>query len=180
MNNYEIADHFSLLSKLMDVHGENSFKSKSYSSAAFNIERLPAEIETMDDATLFGIRGIGEATGKKIRELLTTGKLSVLENLLATTPAGILDMMQIKGLGPKKIAVIWKELGIESIGELEYACNENRLVALKGFGSKTQDNILQSIAYLRQNEGFHLWAETEGIAADLLGQLQSTKPLSGV
>src|SRR5580693_3342397 len=105
MNNYEIADHFSMLSKLMDIHGENSFKTKSYSSAAFNIERLPKEIAEMDDAELFGIRGIGDATGKKIRVLLGTGKLPQLEDLLARTPPGILDMLQIKGLGPKKIAV---------------------------------------------------------------------------
>jgi len=176
MNNYEIADHFSLLSKLMDIHGENSFKSKSYSNAAFNIERIPNDIATMDDAELFSIRGIGEATGKKIRELQATGKLTQLENLLAITPPGILEMLQIKGLGPKKIAVIWNELGIESLGELEYACNENRLVALKGFGAKTQENVLQSIVYFRQNLGFHLWAEVELIANTLLQQLQKNHP----
>ena len=97
----------------MDIHGENSFKTKSYSIAAFNIERLPAEIATMDDAELFNIKGIGDAIGKKIRVLLTTGKLPQLEDLIAMTPPGILDMLQIKGLGPKKIAVIWQELGIE-------------------------------------------------------------------
>ena len=176
MNNYKIADHFSLLSKLMDIHGENSFKSKSYSSTAFNIERLPAEISTMDDAELFGIRGIGEVTGKKIRELLATGKLPQLENLLAVTPPGILDMLQIKGLGPKKIATIWKELGIESLGELEYACNENRLVALKGFGAKTQESILQNIVYFKQNLGFHLWAEVEGVANSVIQQLTANYP----
>jgi DNA polymerase (family 10) len=176
MNNYEIADHFSLLSKLMDIHGEDSFKSKSYGSAAFNIERLQAEVSTMDDAELFSIRGIGQSTGKKIREIQQTGKLPQLESLLAVTPTGILDMLDIKGLGPKKIAVIWKELGIESLGELEYACNENRLVALKGFGAKTQDSILQSIAYFRQNQGFHLWAEVEVIGNTLLQQLQNAHP----
>ena len=176
MNNYEIADHFSMLSKLMDIHGENSFKSKSYSSTAFNIERLPGEIAGMDDAELFGIRGIGEATGKKIRVLLATGKLPQLEDLLAKTPPGILDMLQIKGLGPKKIAVIWKELAIESLGELEYACNENRLVALKGFGAKTQESILQNIAYFQQNLGFHLWADVEVVGNSLLHQFTKNLP----
>ncbi len=176
MNNYEIADQFSLLSKLMDIHGENSFKAKSYSIAAFNIERLPKEVAAMDDAELFGIKGIGESTGKKIRELQTTGKLYQLEQILAQTPAGILDMLQIKGLGPKKIAIIWNELGIESLGELEYACNENRLVALKGFGAKTQEGILQNIAYFKQNLGFHLWAEVEVMAGALISQLQKAYP----
>lgn len=173
MNNYEIADHFSLLSKLMDIHGEDSFKSKSYSSAAFNIERLQGEIAVMDGAELFSQKGIGQSTGKKIQELLQTGKLTQLENLLAITPTGILDMLEIKGLGPKKIAVIWKELGIESLGELEYACNENRLVALKGFGVKTQEGILQNINYFRQNQGFHLWAEVEVVGNTLVQQLQN-------
>jgi DNA polymerase (family 10) len=172
MNNYEIADHFSLLSKLMDIHGENSFKSKSYSSTAFNIERLPKEISAMEDAELFGLRGIGAQTGKKIRELIASGKLAQLETLLVITPQGILDMLQIKGLGPKKIATIWKELGIESLGELEYACNENRLVALKGFGAKTQESVLQNITYFKQNLGFHLWSEAEALGNTLLKQLQ--------
>jgi DNA polymerase (family 10) len=154
MNNYEIADHFALLGKLMDIHGENSFKSKSYSVAAFNIEKLPKEIEQMDDAELFGIRGIGEAIGKKIRELTSTGKLPLLEKVLEATPQGLLEMMQIKGLGPKKIAVIWKEMGIESLGE----------------------NILQSILYFKQNLGFHLWAETEVVAESVVAKLKEAYP----
>lgn len=176
MNNYEIADQFSLLSKLMDIHGENSFKSKSYSNAAFNIERLPVALATMDDAELFAVKGIGEATGKKIRVLLNTGKLPQLEELIVNTPPGIIDMLQIKGLGPKKISVIWQELGIESLGELEYACNENRLVALKGFGAKTQESVLQNIVYFNQNLGFYLWAEAEAPARNLLAMLQSRYP----
>ncbi len=176
MNNYEIADHFSLLSKLMDIHGEDSFKAKSYGSAAFNIERLTGELAGMSDSEMSGQKGIGASTAKKIRELLTTGKLVQLENILAVTPPGILDMLQIKGLGPKKIAVIWKELGIESLGELEYACNENRLVALKGFCAKTQESVLQNIVYFKQNLGFYLWAEVEVVAASLMNQLQGNHP----
>ncbi len=176
MTNYQIADHFALLGKLMDIHGENSFKSKSYSIAAYNIERLPEEAGTMDDATLFSMKGIGDSTGKKIKELLTTGKMPALEEILAKTPHGILDMLQIKGLGPKKIAVIWSELNIESLGELEYACNENRLVSLKGFGAKTQESVLQNIAYFKQNIGFHLWAEVQQFTYTILDQLKKTFP----
>ncbi len=172
MNNSQIADHFTLVSKLMDIHGENSFKSKSYANAAFNIDRLTIEISNMDDAELYNIRGIGEAIGKKIRELQTTGTFPVLESLLQVTPEGILEMMHLKGLGPKKIGVIWKELEIESVGELEYACNENRLVTLKGFGAKTQENILQQIAYIKQNEGFSLWAHVINIANSLINNLK--------
>jgi len=153
MNNYEIADHFSLLSKLMDIHGENSFKSKSYSIAAYNIENLEEEIAEMDDARLFSMKGIGESLGKKIREIEQTAKLEALELIMAATPPGVLEMLQIKGLGPKKISVIWKEMGIETLGELEYACCENRLASIKGFGSKTQQSILENIKFYKSNQG---------------------------
>ncbi len=176
MTNSQIADHFTLLSKLMDIHGENSFKTKSYSNAAFNIDRLPVEISQMEDAELYNVRGIGEAIGKKIRELQLTGTFQLLEEMLQKTPNGILDMLHLKGLGPKKIGVIWKELEIETVGELEYACNENRLVALKGFGEKTQENILQQIAYLKQNEGLSLWAHVVEIANGLVSRLQQNYP----
>lgn len=176
MTNSEIADHFSLLSKLMDIHGEDAFRAKNYSIAAYNIERLPAEVAEMDEAQLFATRGIGSSTGSKIRELLETGKLQALEEMLNRTPKGVLEMMQIKGLGPKKIAVIWREMGIESVGELEYACNENRLAQFKGFGAKTQESILQNIAFIRLNQNYRLWAEVETLANTLVSQLSRVNP----
>ncbi|MCB9046756.1 MAG: DNA polymerase/3'-5' exonuclease PolX [Chitinophagales bacterium] len=176
MTNGEISDHFSLLSKLMDIHGEDAFRAKNYSIAAYNIDKLPRQASEMDDAELFTMRGIGQSTGSKIRELLETGKLQALEDILARTPQGILDMMQIKGLGPKKIAQIWKEMGIESVGELEYACNENRLASFKGFGAKTQQSILQNIEFIRANQNFRLWAEVEEISNVLVTQLGKANP----
>jgi len=176
MNNYEIADHFSMLSRLMDIHGENPFKSKSYSIAAYYIENLTSNIKEMDDALLFSQKGIGESTGRKIREIQQTGRLDLLEKMIAITPAGVLEMLSIKGLGPKKIATIWKEIGIETLGELEYACNENRLVAIKGFGAKTQQSILESIQYYKKSQGFHLWAEVDVLANNLCKKLNSLLP----
>lgn len=176
MTNHAIADHFSLLSKLMDIHGEDSFRAKNYSIAAYNIERMPREASDMDEHELFATKGIGNSTGSKIRELLETGKLSALEEMIARTPPGILEMMQIKGLGPKKVALIWKEMGIESVGELEYACNENRLVNYKGFGAKTQESILQNIAFIRANQNFRLWQEVENISNVLVTQLSRANP----
>lgn len=155
----------------MDIHGEDSFRAKSYGVAAYNIDKLPKEAEDMDDTELFSMKGIGQGTGQKIRELIATGKMEALENMVAKTPPGVLEMMQIKGLGPKKIAVVWKEMGIETVGELEYACNENRLMTFKGFGAKTQESILQNIAFIRANQNFHLWAEVEGIAKNLTAGL---------
>lgn len=176
MTNKQIADQFELLSKLMDLHGENSFKTKTYAVSAYNIDKLGVELSTLGEAELFSMKGIGESTGKKILELINTGRMTVLEEIITNTPPGILDIMAIKGLGPKKIAVIWKELGIESVGELEYACNENRLVALKGFGAKTQESILQSISYLKQNEGFFLWADAIAVGEGIVAALRTNFP----
>src|SRR6202035_3417238 len=137
-DNYYIADQFTLLSKLMDIHSENSFKTKTYSIAGFTIEKLPEQLSNLPQEKIFSIKGIGDATGKKIIQILETGELQVLKEYIQKTPPGVIEMLNIKGLGPKKIATVWKEMEIESIGELLYACNENRLLLYKGFGEKTQ------------------------------------------
>ncbi len=166
-DNYAIADQFSLLSKLMDIHQENSFKSKSYANAAFNIEKLSSSLESIPRNEIASLKGIGESTAKKIHEILDTGKLTVLDELIEKTPPGILEMMQIKGLGPKKISTIWKEMGIETIGELLYACNENRLLLYKGFGEKTQKNVADAISFFLKHQGHFLYAEIEEYALHL-------------
>lgn len=176
MTNYDIAEYFTMLSRLLDLHGEDAFKSKSYSIAAYNIEKLPEELSQMDDAVMRNTKGIGESTAKKIREILDTAKLEVLEEILARTPAGVLDILQVKGLGPKKARTIWKEMGIESVGELEYACHENRLASFKGFGIKTQEAVLQQIAFMRSNQGLHLWASVEQAANDWISRLSRSFP----
>ncbi|MBC6492069.1 helix-hairpin-helix domain-containing protein [Flavihumibacter stibioxidans] len=180
MDNYAIADQFSLLAKLMDIHGDNPFKSKSYAAAAFNIEKLPAQLTDISTDKIAGLKGIGDSTAKKIIELLSTGKLQALEDLILKTPPGILEMMQIKGLGPKKIATIWKEMGIESLGELLYACNENRLLMYKGFGEKTQESVKQSIQFFNQNKGHFLYAEIETYAAQALKIIRDAFPTQQV
>lgn len=172
MNNFEIADVFSMLAKIMDLHGENAFKVKTYSIAAYNIEKITQPLAALDEATLFATKGIGESIGRKIQEIIQTGKLQALEDLIDKTPQGVLEIMSIKGLGPKKVAIIWKEMGIESVGELEYACHENRLAAYKGFGGKTQQRILDNIAFINSNKGFHLWADVHEFAETWLHQLK--------
>ena len=102
MDNYEIVQHFSLLSKLIEIHGENSFKSKIYSIAAYKIDQLTVELQTLSADKNFSIKGIGEAIGKKILELNETGTMKNLDELLSKTPEGILEMMKIKGIDQKK------------------------------------------------------------------------------
>jgi DNA polymerase (family 10) len=161
MENHQIADFFSLLAKLLDIHGENSFKSKSYASAAFAIEKIPTPLRTLSNEQIASSKGIGFSSAQKIQEILETGKLKALDQIISETPQGIIEMLRIKGIGPKKINTIWKEMEIETIGELEYACIENRLKRFKGFGEKTQQNVLDSIAFYNQSKGRHLYAEVK-------------------
>ena len=176
MENYAIADQFSLLSKLMDIHGENSFKAKSYSSAAFAIEKFPSPIAALNEEQIFKIKGIGESVGKKIIELLQTGELSALQELIQQTPVGVLEMMNIKGLGPKKINTIWKEMKIDTLEELERACRENRIAAKKGFGEKTEQKILESIQFARGSKGQFLYKQVEDFALSLQEKLEAKFP----
>ncbi|MEI6583419.1 MAG: helix-hairpin-helix domain-containing protein [Chitinophagia bacterium] len=161
MNNDTISYNFSLLAKLMDIHGENPFKSKSYANAAFQLDKLTVPLASLSPHQINGLKGIGETIGTKIVEQIETGELKLLNEYLTKTPPGILDMLRIKGIGPKKIATIWKELEIESLGELLYACNENRLTLYKGFGEKTQQNIKESIEFFMQHQGLFLYAQLE-------------------
>jgi DNA polymerase (family 10) len=180
MDNYQIADHFSLLAKLMDINGENSFKTKSYSVAAFQIEKLPQQLAEMEPADIAVLKGIGAAISQKIGELLQTGKLSLLEKYIAQTPAGVIEMLNIKGLGPKKIHTIWKEMGIESIGELQYACHENRLTLFKGFGEKTQQNVGEAIAFYLNQQGRFLYQQVEEFVGHLLSIWKTEYPQDNI
>ncbi|MFZ9387508.1 MAG: helix-hairpin-helix domain-containing protein [Chitinophagaceae bacterium] len=172
MDNAVIAEHFDLLAKLIDIHGENSFRSRTYSAAAFNIEKLPAQLRNTPREKWAGIRGVGESVAQKVAELLDTGQLELLNDYIGKTPPGVIEMLNIKGIGPKKIHTIWKDMGVETIGELQYACQENRLTLYKGFGEKTQQNVLESIEFYNQSQGHFLYAELEEIFPQVEGYLR--------
>jgi len=143
-----ISDLLELTAKLMELHGENPFKIKAISSAAYRISKMNMDLSGKTIEELESIEGIGKGIASKMNELNLTGTTSELQTLLNKTPEGLLDVLKVKGLGPKKVAQLWKELQIESVGELLYACNENRLIKLKGFGVKSQDEIKKSVEFL--------------------------------
>lgn len=182
MENKIIASKFKLLSQLMELHGENPFKIKAISNAAFKLNKLSFSITSKSEKDLSEESGIGKGTATKVWELIHTGSIQELESLLAKTPEGILEMLTIKGIGPKKIAIIWRTLEIETLGELYYACNENRLIEAKGFGLKTQEEIKKAIEFNMASEGFFLYAQVEKIAQPLFKRvkeyLSSTTKLS--
>lgn len=171
MENKTIAKKFRLLAHLMELHQENSFKIKTIASAAFRIDKLPFPIGSKRPEEIGQIEGLGPGTAAKVHELLQTGSLTDLQRLLADTPEGVVDMLDLKGIGPKKIIVIWKGLGIENIGELYYACNENRLIEAKGFGLKTQEEIKKIIEFKMAAKGKFLYAQTEALAGSLHAEL---------
>ncbi|NBU51662.1 MAG: DNA polymerase/3'-5' exonuclease PolX [Chitinophagia bacterium] len=158
MTNKEIAFKFRLLASLMELHEENAFKIRSYNNAYLNIRKLPRELTELNESEISSLPGVGKAITAKITELIETGSLKNIEKLLDITPEGIVQMLGIKGLGAKKIGVIWKDLGVESAGELLYAVNENRLIDLKGFGAKTQENIKQQLEYFIESSDKQLYA----------------------
>ncbi len=174
MTNKEIARAFKLAGQLLELHDENPFKVRSFQNAAFKVERLPEALETMDAAAIAGIEGIGKSLQARILELNERGSFDELDELKSKTPEGILEILSIKGLGPKKVRTLWQELEIQSVGELLYACQENRLVTLKGFGEKTQEQVRHSIEYAQSNKGKFLYAVIEPLALQLLADLRQT------
>lgn len=153
---------------LLELHGENPFKVRAFQNGARALETFEGNLAiAVADGTLKQVKGIGAGLLADIRSLVETGGLPVYEKLKADTPAGLLEMLAIPGLGPKKIKAIHEGLGISSVGELEYACLENRLVDLPGFGEKTQAKILKSLEFWKKHRGRFLYAEALPVAQAL-------------
>jgi DNA polymerase (family 10) len=176
MENKPVARTLRLLSQLMELHEANPFKIKSIANAAFKVDKLPFPIAGKTVAELEKIDGIGKSLAAKLAELLETGTMAELQEMLDKTPEGIVEMMGIKGIGAKKVATIWKDLGIENVGELYYACNENRLIEAKGFGLKTQDEIRRLIEFRMAGNGKFLYAQVEEEAKLLMEEIKGIFP----
>lgn len=158
INKKEVASILEEIGTLLELKGENPFKTRAYFNAARTISGLTGDLQQLVESGEIGkVKGIGKALAEKITTLVTTGELAYYEELKAEFPPTIFELMNIPGLGPKKIKKLYETLGISSLIELEYACNENRLVDLEGFGAKSQENILQGIeARKKYSEKFHL------------------------
>ena len=160
------------LAVLLELKGANPFKIRAFQNAARSLQNLDADIgELVRSGKLTGIKGIGKSIADLIGEILSTGKSSDLERLKDEIPPGVTEMLKIPGMGAKKVKAVWEKLGITTIGELEYACKENRLVDLEGFGAKTQEKILSGIDLLRKYSDRHLLSKTLPAAEKLVEQL---------
>lgn len=162
MSNKEIAYAFDELANLMELHAEDEFRIRSYRNAYLTLRKVDRPLADMGDEEIKGIKGVGNAIAGKIRELLSSGKMPTLEKYRAQTPPGVVEMLDVNGFGPKKVRSVWQDMGIESIGELWYACNENRLVEYKGFGLKTQEDLKTKLEYfLKSRDKLHYDAAEE-------------------
>lgn len=176
MKNRSIAKSFQLLGDIMELHDENPFKIKSYSSAYINLRKFNEPLCGMSQDELVKLPGIGAAIADKIIQLCNTGKIETLERFKEKTPEGVIEMLSIRGLGPKKIKTIWKELGIETPGELLYACSENRLVQAKGFGAKTQADMITKLEYYMSNIGLYHYGFVADDAQALISKIKIAYP----
>lgn len=173
----DIADGLEITAKLMELHDENPFKVKAISSAAYKLgkTRLDLNHQTVEDLTK--VEGISKSLAEKIIEFTTTGTTKELRDLIAKTPVGVIEMLGIKGLGPKKVRQLWHELELESVTDLLYACHENRLVELKGFGAKTQNSIIQNIEFKIKNTGWFHYAYAEKIGQPIIDAIKQQTDL---
>ncbi len=176
MTNSQIADVFEQMADLLEFKGENPFRVRAYRNGARAIRNLPESVASIvadDPKRLLEIDGIGKAVAEKCEVLVHTGELPQLKKLQDEIPASVLNIMRIPGMGPKKTAAVYHELGIATLEDLKQACEEGRIRELKGFGAKTEETILSGISLAAAAGQRIYWAEADEIVAELRAHLQS-------
>ncbi|MGE3181217.1 MAG: DNA polymerase/3'-5' exonuclease PolX [Phycisphaerae bacterium] len=164
MTNADVAQLFDEIADLMEIRGDDGFRVNAYRRVARTIGDLTASLKDLAArGELGGLPGVGKGTADKIAELLETGKIALRDELLAVVPGGLLELRRIQGLGPKKIALLWKERGIDSIERLSDAISKGELEKLKGFGAKSVESLRQGLAFLATVAG----RTRLGVAADI-------------
>jgi len=174
MDKDKVAEILVEIGTLLELKGENPFKTRAYTNGARTIEGLNEPLATIVAEKRLGeIKGIGAALEQKITELVETGKLKYYDELKASIAPGLIEMLEISGLGPKKIQAMHKQLGVDSIEKLEAACKAGKVAELDGFGEKTQANILEGIERKRTYASKHLLSDAWLTAEPLLEDLRS-------
>jgi DNA polymerase (family 10) len=173
MDKEQVAEILAEIGALLELKGENPFKTRAYANAARTIESLSEPLTKIVAENRLGeIKGVGEALTKKITELVTTGKSKYYDELKASIPPGLIEMLEIPGLGPKKIQALNQKLGVDSVEKLEAACQAGKVAELDGFGDKTQSNLLDGIERRRTYASKHLLSVALCAAEPLLDGLR--------
>jgi DNA polymerase (family 10) len=176
MHNTKIADALEQIADLLEFQEANPFRVRAYRNGARVIRDCPESVEEMlaDPArSLTDIEGIGKDLAEKCRAMVETGHVKLLDELLQQTPRTVLDLLRVPGLGPKKAAAVYRELGVKDLADLRAACESHRLQALKGFGAKTEQSILQGLELAETASQRLLWAEADQLAQELKAYLRT-------
>lgn len=172
MDRKRVAAVLEEIASLLDLKGENPFKSRAYTAAARTLEGLDEDFDALvREERLTDLKGVGEALAQKIATLATTGRLPYHEELKAEVPTGLLEMIRIPGLGPKKARALHDGLGIETVEQLAAACRDGRLSAVTGFGKRSETTILAGIEFLGRQVGYGLLSEATRLASALVERL---------
>jgi DNA polymerase (family 10) len=181
MQKEQVAAILDEIGTLLELQGENTFRCLAYKNAAREIEQMEGNLaEKVAAGKLSEIPGIGETLQQKITTLVQTGHLPFYEDLKAKIPAGMIDMLRIAGMGPKKVKSLNDELGIESIEQLKKACEEDKISGLKGFGVKTQKKILEGIGFLSKAGGRVRLDQALLLAEQILEELKKSKGIKRI
>ena len=176
MDNKEIVSNLRTLASFLELHGENEFKIKGYNNAIYNIERITDPLEAMSLKELENVNGIGKSIAAKIFELLQNEKIAVLEDLISKTPEGVVEMMNIKGLGTKKIRTLWQELDIISVDQLQSAIKKGLISNLKGFGGKVLENIDHATQFYLQSKSKTHYSKAEAFYLEIESLIMTKYP----
>ncbi|WP_435357646.1 PHP domain-containing protein [Emticicia sp. SJ17W-69] len=182
MSNADIVETIELTAKLLELHNEDEFRIKTFTNAAYNLDKYIGELAQLDFPQLTQIQGVGKMMAGKILEIVSSGTLREMQDLLAKTPEGVLEMFKIKGLGAKKIKVLWNELGLDNLNDLQIACENGSLAKVKGFGEKTKDSILESLLFIQSQAGklrMNKAAALAEVIAEELGKYFENVAISG-
>ncbi|NML67705.1 DNA polymerase/3'-5' exonuclease PolX [Hymenobacter sp. RP-2-7] len=177
MDNRALIKAFRLTAQLLELHDENPFKIRAYEGTATALEQLEFPVAEVERPGLPDRTGLSKTQAAKVAELLDTGTFEELQRLLDTTPPGVVELLGIKGIGPKKVRALWRDAGIEGPEQLREAAEAGRVAQLKGFGAKTQEAILTALDFTDQSAGKLLFSQAEQLALDLGARLE---PLPGV
>ena len=174
MNKKDVVEALEEIAVLLELKGENPFKARAYTNAARALSHWEGSLETLvEEGRLGEIKGFGDALQRKVAELVDTGKLGYLENLKTSVPEGMLAMLDVPGLGPKKINLLRQKLGIASLETLEAACQAGQVAGLSGFGEKTQQKILAGIAFRRRHASHRRISDALAVAEPMLDRLRA-------
>ena len=172
--NHELSGLFSRMAAVLDLKGESAFKAIAFNKVARILDDLPTDVRAAVEAGTVGdLDGIGDSSRKVIEEYARTGRSGDYDDLMASVPAGLLPMLQIGGLGPKTVALLWRERGITSIDDLSKAIADGKLAGVKGIGAKKIESIQQGIDLLARAAGRMGIGEAMPIAAALLAQVRA-------